>query len=134
MQDNPPIGRSFGQCTEQPESGSLGSVVRATFVGANPRNDLRLEGTYAAVEKKGDDGTWKQFRSDADWFLTYTWERKNSLTGTSEVVIEWNSGEDGEGGGVVEAGEYRFRYYGDSKSLIGGVRAFAGASDAFKLE
>lgn len=132
--DNPPAGRAFGQCTEQPKSASVGSVVSATFVGANPRNDLRLEGTFAAVEKKGDDGAWRQLRSDADWFLTYTWKRKNPLTGTSEVVVEWDSAEDGEGGGVVEEGEYRFRYYGDSKNLIGGVRAFAGASDAFTLE
>lgn len=134
VQDNPPAGQAFGQCIKQPESGSVGSVVRATFVGANPRNDLRLEGTFAAVEKRGDDGTWRQVRSDADWFLTYTWTRKDFLTGTSEVVLEWDSGEDGEGGGVVEKGEYRFRYYGDSRNLIGVVRAFSGVSDAFTLE
>ena len=134
VQDHPPAGHAFGQCTSQPEPGPLGSVVRATFVGANPRNDLRLEQTFAAVEKRADDGTWRQVRSDADWFLTYSWERKNWLTGTSEVVLEWDSAEDGQGGGAVEKGEYRFRYYGDARNLVGGVKAFAGVSDAFKLE
>ena len=135
IQDNPPLGKRFGECTEQPESAKVGATVRAVFVGANPRNDLRLEGTFAAVEKKGEDGKWEEVRSDRDWFLTYGWERKDFLTGTSEVVLEWESGEDGVEGGVVEAGEYRFKYYGDSKSLVGGeVRAFAGISDAFTLE
>lgn len=135
VQDNPPIGKAFGQCTEQPKSGKLGSTIRAVFVGANPRNDLRLEGTFAAVEKKGDGGKWEVVRDDGDWFLTFGWERKEFITGTSEVVVEWESGEDGEGAGVVEAGEYRFRYYGDAKSLVGGeVKAFAGVSDAFTLE
>ena len=64
--DNPPAGKQFGQCTEQPESGKLGSTVRAVFVGANPRNDLRLEGTFAAVEKKGEGGKWEEVRSDGD--------------------------------------------------------------------
>lgn len=135
VQDNPPIGRSFGQCTSQPpNSTSLGSKVSATFVGANPRNDLRLEGTYAAVERKGSDGAWEQVRSDADWFLTYTWKRKDWLIGSSEVVVEWDTAEDGVGAGVVEKGEYRFKYYGDSKNLFGKVQAFSGVSDGFKLE
>lgn len=135
VQDNPPIGRSFGQCTSQPPStAALGSKVRATFVGANPRNDLRLEETFVAVEKKGSDGVWGQVRSDADWFLTYTWERKDWLLGSSEVIVEWDTAEDGEGGGVVEKGEYRFKYYGDARNLFGGVKAFSGVSDGFTLE
>ncbi|SPO04906.1 probable neutral ceramidase precursor [Cephalotrichum gorgonifer] len=127
VQDNPPIGRSFGQCIEQPKASSaIGSVVRAKFVAANPRNNLRLEGTYAAVEKKGSDGVWSEVRGDADWFLTFTWTRKDWLLGTSEVVLEWDTAEDGQGGGVVEAGEYRFRYAGDSKNLLGKISAFKG--------
>src|SRR5690606_16840638 len=54
VQDNPAIGKKFGQCTTQPEKKmARGSLARAVFVGANPRNNLRLEGTYASVEKKG---------------------------------------------------------------------------------
>lgn len=86
------------------------------------------------MEKKGSDGVWERVRSDADWFLTYTWTRKDWLLGSSEVVLEWDTAEDGEAGGVVEKGEYRFRYYGDAKSLVGGVKAFSGVSDGFRLE
>ncbi|PQE06083.1 neutral alkaline non-lysosomal ceramidase protein [Rutstroemia sp. NJR-2017a BBW] len=61
---------SFGSVVTQPNSSySIGQVVNATFVGANPRNNLRLEGTFAAVEKQSSDGTWTQVRSDADWYL-----------------------------------------------------------------
>lgn len=130
IQDNPPIGKSFGQCITQPKSVSAGKTVSATFIGANPRNNLRLDQTYGAVEKKKSDGTWEQVRSDADWFLTYSWKRKDPLFGTSEVTIEWETGEDG----AVEKGEYRFRYYGDSKSIVGGkIKAFSGTSDSFTL-
>lgn len=139
IQDNPPIGSHFGQCTEQPESGPLGSVVRATFVGANPRNNLRLEGTYASVERKGSDGVWRVVRDDKDWFLTFVWERTyplvGGLAGNSEVRLEWDTAEDGVGGGVVEKGEYRFKYNGDAKNIVGGgVTAFLGVSDGFMLE
>ncbi|RAL63284.1 hypothetical protein DID88_004360 [Monilinia fructigena] len=41
---------SFGSVSVQPNSAyKIGSVVNATFVGANPRNNLRLEGTYTLL-------------------------------------------------------------------------------------
>ena len=51
-----------------------GETARASFVGANPRNDLRLEGSYAVLEKKRDDGDgdsaevpeWRAVRDDTD--------------------------------------------------------------------
>jgi len=47
IQDNPPFGNFFGQAIAQPSSTyTRGAVINATFVGANPRNNLRLEGTY----------------------------------------------------------------------------------------
>ncbi len=127
--DATPIGKSFGQVLTQPNGGYLrGQVVSVTFQGANPRNNLRLEGTYAAVEKLGSDGkTWTQVLSDDDWRLVYSWKRTNFVLGYSEVTITWETGE------LDVAGTYRVRYYGDSKPLIGGVKAFAGASNAFLL-
>lgn len=127
--DSAPIGKAFGQCTSQPAGAyGRGQVVNATFVGANPRNNLRLEGTFAAVERLGDDGTtWERVRSDEDWGLVYTWTRTNVVLGYSEVVISWET-EDGD-----EAGTYRLRYYGDAKNLLGKVSAFEGVSNSFKL-
>ncbi|KJZ76932.1 hypothetical protein HIM_03809 [Hirsutella minnesotensis 3608] len=128
VQDGHPSGLDFGHVVRQPlPSYMLGTVVNATFQGANPRNNLRLEGTYAAVERQSPDGSWKRVRDDHDWFLVFTWRRTNWILGHSEVDISW------ETAGDAEAGTYRFKYYGDAKPLIGKVRAFEGTSNSFKL-
>ncbi|OIW24366.1 Neutral/alkaline nonlysosomal ceramidase [Coniochaeta ligniaria NRRL 30616] len=128
--DSAPIGKSFGQCSGQPAASYVrGAVVNATFVGANPRNNLRLEGTYAAVEQLGSDGTtWTMVRSDEDWSLVYTWTRTNFLLGYSQVVISWETDSADD-----QAGTYRIRYYGDAKNLLGKISAFEGASESFVL-
>ncbi|KAL2131715.1 hypothetical protein VTI74DRAFT_4706 [Chaetomium olivicolor] len=130
VQDNAPIGKSFGQVLKQPAASSpRGSVVTATFQAANPRNNLRLEGTYAAVEKLGSDGkTWTRVLSDDDWRLVYTWKRTDFVLGYSEVTITWESDAKLDGPGT-----YRIRYYGDAKPLIGKVKAFEGVTNAFSL-
>jgi neutral ceramidase len=125
--DGAPIGQSFGQCTTQPAATyAPGAVINATFVGANPRNNLRLEGTFTAVEQlSGTD--WVQVRDDSDWSLVYTWTRTNFLLGYSDVVVSWESETD------VAPGTYRIKYYGDAKSLFGSITAFEGTSDTFTL-
>ncbi|KAK7429704.1 hypothetical protein QQZ08_003730 [Neonectria magnoliae] len=125
--DTAPIGRPFGKVLTQPASAPrLGDVVTVTFQGANPRNNLRLEGTFAAVEQK-IDGEWTRVRDDADWFLVYSWRRTNWVLGHSEVDVSW------ETSGNAEEGTYRVRYYGDSKSVLGSVSAFTGTSREFEL-
>ncbi|ORY61323.1 Neutral/alkaline nonlysosomal ceramidase [Pseudomassariella vexata] len=126
--DAAPLGSSFGDCKVQPNTTyARGAVVNATFVGANPRNNLRLEGTFAAVEKLV--GTeWTEVRDDSDWFLVYTWTRTNTVLGYSDVVISWETESD------AETGTYRIKYYGDRKALIGGgIAAFEGTSRSFTL-
>ncbi|KAK0628903.1 Neutral/alkaline nonlysosomal ceramidase [Bombardia bombarda] len=126
--DAAPIGKSFGAVQTQPSASyARGAVVSAKFVGANPRNNLRLEGTYAAVEQLGSDGIWTQVRSDYDWSLVYTWTRTNSVLGFSDVTIDW------ETSSADAAGTYRIKYYGDSKPLIGSISAFTGTSNQFTL-
>ncbi|KAI9151725.1 Neutral ceramidase 3 [Paramyrothecium foliicola] len=127
VQDGAPVGSSFGKVLRQPSATySLGAAVNVTFQGANPRNNLRLEGTYAAVEQQVN-GQWTRVRDDADWFLVYTWRRTNFILGHSEVDITW------ETGGNAAAGTYRIKYYGDSKNLLGTVRTFEGTSNSFQL-
>lgn len=127
--DAAPSGNSFGDCTEQPSTSyTKGAVINATFVGANPRNNLRLEGTFAAVEQEdSSSGSWTQVRSDEDWSLVYTWERTNTLLGHSQVILSWESET------TADSGTYRLKYYGDSKPLIGSISAFTGTSDSFTL-
>lgn len=138
VQDGAPIGSAFGRCTAlRPGKGPFpaagGAVVEATFVGANPRNELRLGDTFAAVERLGgggDGGSWTRVRDDADWDLVFSWKRTNWLLGYSEVVVSW---ETGVGEVRPEPGTYRLRYFGNAKSLLGKITAFSGASDSFEL-
>lgn len=104
----------------------IGAVINATFVGADPRNNLRLEGTYAAVQQLVS-GVWTTVRDDSDWFLVLTWTRDNSLTGTSHVVISWETET------YATVGTYRLVYNGDSKTLGGALTPFTGYSGNFTL-
>ncbi|RMZ67584.1 neutral alkaline non-lysosomal ceramidase [Pyrenophora seminiperda CCB06] len=128
--DGAGIGRSYGQVTKDVSSSyARGAIVRATFAGANPRNNLRLEGTFAAVEKQNVDGTtWSQVKNDGDWELVYEWKRVNGLIGTSDVTISWDTGLTGPG-----AGTYRIKYYGDAKAVGGKITSFEGESAPFRL-
>ncbi|KEY67817.1 hypothetical protein S7711_09772 [Stachybotrys chartarum IBT 7711] len=126
--DSTPLGSSFGRVVRQPAASySIGATVNVTFQGANPRNNLRLEETFAAVERQVD-GRWTRVRDDSDWFLVYTWRRTNTVLGHSEVDVTWET----EGG--AEAGTYRFRYYGDSRNILGTITAFEGTSNSFVLQ
>lgn len=70
--DLPPIGRSFGDVLKDVGSSSYRRTrepmsIVATFAAGNPRNNVRLEGTYLTVEQKQSDGTWKVVRTDDDY-------------------------------------------------------------------
>lgn len=131
LYDNAPIGQSFGQCTVQPNATyTPGSVINATFVGANPRNNLRLEGTFTAVQQLVN-GAWTQIRDDSSWSLVYTWTRTNTILGYSQVVISWETGAEAT---AVPAGTYRIAYYGDHKvPVLGTISAFTGYSGSFTV-
>ncbi|KAH9878214.1 hypothetical protein J1614_003431 [Plenodomus biglobosus] len=131
--DSAGLGRSFGQVTKDVSpTYPRGALISASFVAANPRNNLRLEGTYAAIERQNTNGTWTQVKNDADWELVFSWKRVNGLTGTSEALITWDSGLD-PSGAAAPSGTYRIRYYGDSKAVGGKITAFQGESAPFRL-
>lgn len=131
VHDQAPVGNYLGQVITQPSTSyTLASspIIKATFWGANPRNNYRLEGTFASVEKQQADGTWKQVRSDYDWALVYEWTRVDGFWGTSRVEIKW------EVESWAEKGVYRIRYYGDGKAVLTGkITAFTGTSAAFSV-
>ncbi|KAL8683803.1 MAG: hypothetical protein Q9186_000291 [Xanthomendoza sp. 1 TL-2023] len=129
--DRAPFFKKFGQVlVDVLPAYHRGETVRATFVGANPRNNLRLEGTYVAVEHL-KHGKWRRVRDDGDWDLVMRWRRTSTVLGTSEVEITWEVGAD-DG---VDAGLYRFRYYGDRKVFGSGkVEGFQGVSGIFRIE
>ncbi|KAK3065432.1 hypothetical protein LTS18_009275 [Coniosporium uncinatum] len=137
--DAPGWGKSYGQVVKDGDVRSrysVGETVRVSFVAANPRNDLRLEKTYAAVEKSVVGG-WETVRTDADWDLVFRWRRTSTVVGTSEVDVSWETGRWGGGAmgmGVLEEGRYRIRYFGEAKGFGGGaITAFEGVSGEFDL-
>lgn len=130
--DNAGIFKSFGQALSSPDASKTyhpGEVASATFAGANPRNNFRLEGTFAAVERYNPaSGDWTQVRSDRDWALVYRWRRTSTVLGTSEVQIDWEIENDVD---FPSPQLYRIRYYGDSKSIGGTITPFEGTSGVF---
>lgn len=129
VRDGTPLFKAFGDVLSDVEAAyRRGDVVRAVFVGANPRNDLRLGRTYAAVEKLDEgSGVWTGVRDDGDWSVVFRWERISDVLATSEAMVEWETGEEDE------RGSYRLRYYGDAKSLGGTISPFTGTSAVFTL-
>ena len=127
--DNPPIGSRFGDVvTAPPSSASAGQTISATFVGANPRNDLRLESSFAYVQQQQGDGTWTNYKDDSDWELIFNWARTNTVLGTSTVTLQWVIPEG------TQSGTYRFAYYGASKTPVtGSIKQFNGASGSIKV-
>lgn len=147
--DRAPLFKSFGAVTTDVDASyAPGSVARAIFVGANPRNNLRLEGTYAAVERYDErTGRWTLVRDDSDWDLVFEWRRTSTAFATSNVEIRWEipvdaaeelDGPGGGGGGGDErglrGGYFRLRYHGDWKAFgTGKITEFSGVSAAFVL-
>jgi neutral ceramidase len=128
--DNAPAFKAFGDVKIDVDSSyPPGSKVSVSFLGANPRNNLRLEKTYAAVEKLDtQSNAWVRVRDDSDWSLIFNWKRASKVLGTSEVEIVW------ETEAWAAPGRYRVKYYGDWKAVGGKITAFEGTSGEFDLE
>ncbi|KAK0212090.1 Neutral/alkaline nonlysosomal ceramidase [Desarmillaria ectypa] len=125
--DAAPIGKHFGDVlTDVKASYTVGDTVTAQFVGANPRNNLRLGSTFLTVDRQVS-GQWVTVKSDSHPSTTLKWTRKSTILGTSTVDISWTI----ERG--TPAGTYRVVYYGDSKPLIGSISSFSGMSSTFTV-
>ena len=138
--DGAPFGKSFGDAISSPPtdvSFRPGDIISSSFVGANPRNNLRLEGTFAAVEWHNPVlGKWEVVRDDSDWCLLYQWERTNSVLGYSTVTLRWQIEDDYYNIGnptPLQGGTYRMHYYGDAKNLFSRIQSFEGISGTFSV-
>lgn len=137
--DTPPIQKKFGDVLGSPEPNKTfrpGDTVKTDFVGANPRNNFRLEGTFAAVERQVSGDKWEVVRDDSDWNLVYRWGRKSPGLSSSKVTIEWTIEDDfySIGAQKVKSGTYRMVYYGDAKGIDGKIREFKGVGPSFDVE
>ena len=133
------IGKSFGDVLASSSEPDIvyrpGNVVSTRFVGANPRNNLRLESTFAAVERlNASSGIWETVRDDSDWNLLYHWKRTSTLLGHSEVTLEWHIEDDYYNVGnsqPIQDGVYRLHYFGDRKMVSGAIKPFEGIGESF---
>jgi len=129
IMDNPPLGKSFGQCLKEP----VGTVKRgertsATFVSGHLRNDLMTETSFLTVERKesNSDG-WLVVARDADWETKLLWTRTNVVTGESNVQVIWEVPMD------AIPGTYRLGHRGFHKSLTRGIKPYEGWSRTFQV-
>ena len=107
---------------------SSSPVITATFIGANPRNNLHLESTYASIEMfNPETSKWTRVRDDSDWSLIFEWKKVSEILGTSEVTITWEAEE------WAQRGRYRIRYFGDSKVVGGAITPGEGMSAGLEL-
>ncbi|KAJ7072962.1 Neutral/alkaline nonlysosomal ceramidase [Mycena amicta] len=129
--DEPPLGRHFGEAVQDVKANytyKAGETVSVRFVGANPRNNLRLEQTFLNVEQLVKGTSWVMVRSDSHPSTRYHWTRDSTVLGTSSVDISWTIES------ATTPGTYRIRYFGDSKAAIGGeISPFVGTSGNFTV-
>lgn len=140
----PPVGMHDAQAN-----------VSVVFVGADPRNDLRLGQSHFVVQKweagegmdrelnepntplrkdfgsspgvrEGLRGWWRTVRTDAHHTTLFRWI-PNLFRGTSRVEVSW----------AIEphtpTGVYRIAYFGAAKAWSGHVSPFVGISRDFAL-
>ncbi|QRV98314.1 hypothetical protein RhiJN_26333 [Ceratobasidium sp. AG-Ba] len=127
--DAAPIGKSFGSVLTDVSTTTpykRGQTVTAVFQGANPRNDLRLEGTYMSVDQLVG-GSWQTVRTDSHPSTKFGWLRTNTILGFSTVTANWTIES------TTPAGSYRLTYNGNNKPAIGSIGSFTGSSSTFTV-
>ncbi|KAK6074316.1 Neutral ceramidase 2 [Seiridium cupressi] len=157
--DRAPLFKSFGDVlTDVEPVVRRGTFVSATFVGANPRNDLRLEKSYAVVEKLITGKPLPPSASTHSQAIQDLVRDKRSSQQSAKYEEQWQHVRDDKDWHLVfrwrrtsellatsettitweteewaEPGIYRLRYYGDSKSWGGSINEFEGVSGNFEL-
>ncbi|KEP52903.1 neutral/alkaline nonlysosomal ceramidase [Rhizoctonia solani 123E] len=127
--DAAPIGKNFGSVLTDVTTSSAykrGQKVTATFQAANPRNNLRLGGTFLTIDRL-TGSAWTTYRTDSHPSTKFRWTRTNLVLGHSTVEVEWTIESN------APDGTYRITYYGDSKPLIGSISTFTGRSSNFTV-
>jgi len=124
--DDEPEGYRFGDVLVDAAASYLkGATASVTFVGANPRSDLKTQGTYLEVEYQ-QGITWTVVADDSAWETKFHWTKTARTTST--VTIEWTIPT------TVANGNYRIRYLGNNKNrLTGRVAQFQGVSRSFTV-
>jgi neutral ceramidase len=130
--DTTPRSVAFGDPVKHRDadpSYQTGKRVSVTFWGANPNNDLRIQGTYLKVQRK-DSTSWVTVANDWDWETRYHWKKHELCPGSamcSFITIEWDIPKD------AQPGIYRISHYGEWKDSSGRLHPYEGASREFRV-
>ncbi|KAG8902823.1 hypothetical protein FRB99_004064 [Tulasnella sp. 403] len=125
--DRAPLFKHFGTVlNDVQESYVTGDTVSVVFQGANPRNNLHLEGTFFTIKRLKRDH-WVIVRTDSHPSTTFRWTRTNKELGYSTVNITWTIEAN------TQPGEYRIQYYGDAKHFFGSIESFSAVSSTFHV-
>lgn len=128
--DAAPFGLSFGATVRDVSFGGYeaGSLVEVVFQSACPRNNIRRNGTFLAVDRLDEaSGTWLTVATDRDLSTKFIWGRPFHLSPESTATIRWAIPGD------APPGMYRIRHFGTWKRLGGRMGEFAGASSPFRV-
>ena len=128
--DSVPIGKHFGDVTKQPSNASCkaGDRIEVEFRTANPRNNLRTEGTYLAIQRLANDGVaWIDVATDGNWETQFHWHRPSALSGVSFATIMWDIPEG------TKPGTYRIQHYNAHKNVLGKITEFVGTTNTFQV-
>ena len=128
--DSVPIGRHFGDVTKQPSNASYraGERIEVEFRTANPRNNLRTEGTFLAIQRLADDGVaWIDVATDGNWETQFHWKRPSAISAESFATIIWQVPAG------TPAGTYRIQHYNAHKDILGKITEFIGTTQTFKV-
>jgi neutral ceramidase len=124
------MSHNYGDVTQQPApTARPGQTVVAVFRSANPRNDLRTDGTFLTIEREAGGGNWTVVATDSSWETRFAWSRPggSELSSESFATISWEVPMD------VVAGTYRIRHFNAHKSIIGAITQFSGTSNSFTV-
>ncbi len=121
--------------TQPPASVNAGERVVVEFVAGHPRNDLRLQESYAYVERLGADGGWHTVSEDRDPSLIYDWRAQiaqpaafeNPLGSGGSAQVIWSVPRN------TAAGTYRIRIAGGAKVLSDAVQHYEATSEPFTV-
>lgn len=130
----------FGEVLIEPPSevmrGDGSTIVQATFRSGHPKNDLRRNNTYLAIERHDGNGNWILVAWDSMPETSLIWERNKDdkecpFNACSRVHVRWAIPKD------TEPGNYRITHTGAWKApeILGGkISSYSGSSRSFSVK
>jgi neutral ceramidase len=131
-----PAGPPGTVVSDVPETAEAGQTVVAEFVAGHPRNDLRIQSSYAYVERQRDDGEWEVIATDRNPELIYDWRPllpsplpiDPPVIGPSTGAVIWQIPAN------TPAGTYRLRHEGAAQTAaLVPAQEYSGTSSQFTI-